>query len=297
MQGKNIVPLLAACLATTIVVWTAPEKPLAAGGGVCPALADADDDFLPDGVEWTMLTSAADADTDGDDQSDFIEVLKNTDPRHANLPVPDDYQMRVVMAGPSPLGGDPLVWMHTFILLPNCKATGITSFAMWAEVPWLPSLRIPLDAFLPNMVFRERLVGDGSWLQVSVPLVPPSLILSIGNCTFRAQATIAGHTVSSGMQLVPAQGDLLAMVPVGTDGQFVFQSLSPTVAVDGDSSQSNRVCMLDLKEVGSGPGGTQYEILDASCEDANELECASTCPDSIGWIITVPGGIGLLGGN
>ena len=136
-----------------------------------------------------------------------------------------------------------------------------------------------------------------AWLIPLIPAISFLLILSIGNCTFRAQATIAGHTVSSGMQLVPAQGDLLAMVPVGTDGQFVFQSLSTTVAVDGDSSQSNRVCMLDLKEVGSGPGGTQYEILDASCEDANELECASTCPDSIGWIITVPGGIGLLGGN
>jgi hypothetical protein len=60
---------------------------------------------------------------------------------------------------------------------------------------------------------------------------------------------------------------------------------------------TNKVCVLDLNEVGSGPGGVVYEIVDADCQDANELECGAGCSQSIGSILTIPGGQAALRGQ
>ena len=69
--------------------------------------------------------------------------------------------------------------------------------------------------------------------------------------------------------------------------------LTNRLSADG----SNKVCVLDLSEVGSGPGGVVFEIVDADCEDCNELECGASCSDSVGWVITIPGGHTTLGGG
>jgi hypothetical protein len=48
-------------------------------------------------------------------------------------------------------------------------------------------------------------------------------------------------------------------------------------------------------EAGSGPGGTVFEVMAASCEDCNDVECSSQCPQSVGWVVTIPGGLTGLG--
>jgi hypothetical protein len=54
---------------------------------------------------------------------------------------------------------------------------------------------------------------------------------------------------------------------------------------------------LELQEVGSGPGGTHYQVVGADCTDCNELECVqAACALCLGWVIIMPGGLGVIGG-
>lgn len=307
MQGKFSVALLAVGFATTAVVWLLPSEAVKASAGTDGALVDADDDFLPDAVEWAVLTNAASPDTDGDTIPDFVEVVGGGNPRRENAPLPADQQMRLVISGPQPGSAVPLTWMHVFlrVLTPDNAvvggSAGITSFDTWLEMPSLPGLRFPLNAFAAAGVeYRERVTAnDGIWLQVSIPLVSEAVLRAVLPCTIYAESTIAGRALVSGAQLVQVQGDIATLVAFG-DGRFVLQTIRPlpaTTAGGGFTPESNRVCVLELEEVGSGPGGTVYEVVDAECEDANELECSSACPESIGWIFTIPGGSGTLGGQ
>jgi hypothetical protein len=99
--------------------------------------------------------------------------------------------------------------------------------------------------------------------------------------------------LSSEVNLFNVQGDIASVVPFG-DGRFVFQTIAAPV---NTSNLSNKVCVLELAEVGTGPGGSIFEITHASCEDCNELECAVTCPQTVGWILTLPGGLSALAPN
>ncbi len=74
------------------------------------------------------------------------------------------------------------------------------------------------------------------------------------------------------------------LVPFGQG--HVLQSIGVLPAMP---PVSNRVCELTLQAVS--PGSNQFEIIDAECKDCNELECGSSCPQSIGSFMTIPGGL------
>ena len=63
---------------------------------------DTDGDFLPDVVEWVVLTDSTNPDTDGDNTPDFVEVVEGGNPRFETPPMPADQQMRLVVTGPTP---------------------------------------------------------------------------------------------------------------------------------------------------------------------------------------------------
>lgn len=304
MQPKHIVPLIAAGLATTFVAWRTPIGSVAAGGtGDSAATLDTDGDFLPDAVEWVLLTNANAVDTDGDEVSDFVEVIEAGNPRHESAPLPPDQQMRLIITGPSPASSDPRTWMHVFHRVMTSKdgagagVSAIQSFQVWLQGPLLPGLQIPLNVLASGeVVYRERVTdNEGVWVQFSVPLVSQSVLSAALPCTIWAETTVAGKSLASGQTLIPAGGNIATLVPY-ISGRYVFQSLSP-FAPSAGSSQSNQVCVLDLDEVSVGPAGTTYQVVGANCEDANELECSSSCQDSLGWTMTIPGGTGLIGGN
>ena len=92
-------------------------------------------------------------------------------------------------------------------------------------------------------------------------------------------------------------------MPWDASGRYVLQSITSSsyaTQVQGAGSQgtetveTNQVCVLDLAQVGDGPGGVVYEVTAADCEDANELECSSSCSASVGWVLTIPGGVELI---
>ena len=304
MQAKHIVTLMAAGLATTFVAWHGYSRAVAVGSGdESAATIDTDGDFLPDAVEWVVLTNANNPDTDGDQTPDFVEVVEAGNPRHESMPLPPDQQMRLVITGPSPASADPRTWMHIFHRVMTSQTgvgaglSAIESFQVWLQGPLWPGVRFPINALAAGeVVYQERVTANqGVWVQLSIPLVSQEILSAVLPCTIWAETTVAGHALASGQTLVNAGGSIATLVPF-THGRYVFQALSPFMPVPG-FSESNRVCVLVLQELTVGPAGTTYQVTYADCEDANELECSASCQASIGWTMTIPGGTGLIGGQ
>ena len=259
-------------------------------------LSDTDDDFLPDVVEWAVLTSASAPDTDGDLCADFVEVVQRGTPRQPGVVRPVDHEMRVVVTAPSP-GASPTdpTWLHIFFRFVG-ETSLMTSFQTWIELPALPGIQIPIAMFgFPSVVFRERQTPtDGLWVQFSVPMVSEAMLRAVLPCTIRAEAVIGGRTVAAGVKLFDVQGVTCTLVPFDRE-RLALQSIGQLGG--GSSSGSNRVCVLMLQQVGSGPGGAVFQVVDADCEDCNELECGASCTQSRGWVFSIPGGIETITGG
>jgi len=305
MHRKIPLLLVAAGLATTYVVVAAPHQSMAANGGNGSSVADVDTDgdFLPDVVEWIALTDSTNPDTDGDQISDFVEVIEGGQPRHESAPLPADQQMRVFVTGPEPGGADPRTWMHVFlrVMPPGGSTTGsghIQTFHTWLENPALPGVQFPLNGFATaGAVFREQVTAEhGVWVQLSVPMVSEAVLQTVLPCTIWAETTVAGQQLQSGQKLIPVPAGVASVVPFG-DGRYVVQTLSPIPSTSTLSVETNKVCILTLEEDTTGPAGTTYIVTAADCESANDLECETSCSQSVGWTITIPGGTELLTGN
>jgi hypothetical protein len=252
-------------------------------------LLDTDGDFLPDAVEWAVLTSSTNPDTDGDQVPDFVEVVQRGHPRAPGEPLPTDQEMRIVVTG----SGGGATWMHLFVRLIEPGAT-MTSFQAWLELPAFPSVRLSFDVLAQGpAILNSRAMGaEGLWVQLSVPLVSMQVLHSILPCSIHAESVVGGRFLRSGVHLFDVQGVTSSLVAYD-DELFAVQSIATMTHAGG--GLSNRVCLLDLVETGCGPAGAVYTVVDAYCDDCNEVECAPNCPGAIGWILLIPGGTGVLG--
>jgi len=308
MHGKTPILLLAASFATLYVAWLRPSPAVAAtgSGGSSAAEVDADGDFLPDVVEWVALTSSAHPDTDGDQITDFVEVVEGGRPRHESPSLPPDDQMRVFLTGAGPANPNQATWLHVFYRVMSGAGGGaaagagsIQSFACWLQNPAVPGFAFPINVLAScSLVYRERQTAhDGTWIQLSVPLVSESLLQALLPCTIWVETTVAGQQLTSGQKLISVPSGVATLVPF-VDDRFVIQTLSPVPSTStGLSVETNKVCLLTLEEDTTGPAGTTYVVTEADCEDANDLECETTCSQSVGWTITIPGGTAVLSGN
>ena len=299
--------LLAASLATVYVAWTIPASLVTATGGSGGSVAevDTDGDFLPDVVEWVTLTDSSKLDTDEDQIPDFVEVIEGGQPRHESASLPPDHQMRVFLTGPVPGAANEPTWLHVFYrIMPTASgaataAGSIQSFSCWLENPAVPGLAFPINVLAScGGYYRERATAShGTWVQFSVPMVSGALLHSLLPCTIWVETTVSGQQLSSGQKLIPVPAGIATLVPY-VDDRYVIQTLSPVPTTStGLSVETNKVCLLTLEEDTTGPAGTTYIVTEADCEDANDLECETTCSQSVGWTITIPGGTELLSGS
>jgi hypothetical protein len=289
MLGKIAFSLLA-LTATVAVVCSARSERVRADETLPPPLVDSDDDMLPDCVEWAVMTSATNPDTDGDSSPDFVEVVQKGRPRSAGDPLPTDQEMRIVVTGPPPGSENNLAWMHLFVRV--IEPGQLTSFTAWIEFPQLPGVRFSFDMLsLGAAVFRDRDAGAaGRWIQLSVPMLSTNLLQQLLPCSIQIESVLGGRQLRSGVNLFNVQGNVSTLVPFD-QGRFAVQTIGPIAYGSGPGVLSNRVCLIELEEIGSGLGGTVYEVVDANCEDCNEIECSPNCHESVGWILTIPGGL------
>ena len=293
MLAKKLTSLLAACIAVTATWLALPDERATAHAWELGILDDSDNDFLPNCVEWAVMTNSASPDTDGDGTGDFVEVVQRGQPRQPGAPLASDQEMRIVVTGPGIGVGPQTAWVHLFFRFVGATPP-ISNFDVWVDLPQYPGIRIPLAILAAGaIVFRDRVTAqDGYWAQVSVPIVSLSFLQLFLPCSFNAEAMIGGRYVHSGVQVIDMNGVVSTLVPYGD--HFAIQTVTPIPL--SPTAVSNRVCLIELEEIGSGPGGTIYRVADAFCDDCNELECDASCPLSIGWILTIPGGLATLGG-
>jgi hypothetical protein len=291
MLGRFVLSLLTVGMAVALTLRTPSDSVRA---GAIDPLQDSDDDFLPDCVEWAVLTSATNPDTDADNIPDFVEVVQRGTPRLAGSALPMDQEMRIVITGPQGSSSGP-TWMHLLLRLAE-PTTQLTSFHAWIEFGMLPGLQIGFDMFaLGPAVLRQRNAGaEGIWITYSVPLVSAAVVHQVLPCSVQAEAVIGGRYLRSGVNLFDVQGSIATLAPFGQDS-YAVQTIAP---MQGGGGSSNRVCVVTFQECGTGPGGTVYEVTHADCEDCNELECVlASCAQSLGWLINIPGGLGVMGPN
>lgn len=293
-----ILKVKALLLTLTLVsaaVLSSPSKTEELRADVPCALVDNDGDFLPDCVEWVVLTDPQRADTDSDGLPDFVEVVQRGSPRRFGAARPLDHEMRVVVtAVRNPAGGSE-TWLHLLFRFVGTSSL-LTSFQPWLQVQTLPGVSLPLESLTSGpVVFNQRSDPlQGLWVHVAMPLACESLLRCVLPCTIGADAVIGGRSLRSATKLFDLRGTVATLVPFDGGG-FAVQSIAATSPFAG--GDSNKVCVLSLRQVGSGPAGTVYEVTDAICDDCNDLECGVGCPNAIGIVITLPGGVETITGG
>ncbi len=262
--------------------------------GVDPFL-DSDDDFLPDAVEWAVVTSPENGDTDRDGVPDFVEVVQRGSPLTLRAPMPQDHEMRVVVNS-TPVGtsGARQTWLHLLFRFMG-ETSLLTSFQSWIQISQMPGIPIGLDGLgSGQMVLRQRQVSnEGLWVSLSVPMGSEQMLRQLLPCTIAAQARIGGRDIRTGVKLFDIRNTTATLVPF-REG-FAVQSISPAAPMAGGGS--NRICVLGLTEAGNGVSGTIYRVATAECDDCNDLECGVGCPETVGWVFVVPGGIETITGG
>jgi hypothetical protein len=257
-------------------------------------LQDTDGDFLPDVVEWACLTNPQNPDTDADGFGDFVEVVQRGNPRRVGMPVPVDHELRIVVTATEGQGGVVETNLHLLFRFMG-EPSLLTSFRPWLQMAAFPGVEIPLGSLANGATAIEQHTdpNEGLFVRILVPLASESVLRSVLPCTIGARATIGQRNISTAVPLFDVHGVTATLVQYDDYG-YAVQSIGVAPTFQGSS---NRVCVVQLTRMGSGPRGTCYLITHAYCDDCNGLSCSLDCPDHVGWIIEVPGTAGGLTGG
>lgn len=268
-------------------------------------LEDADGDFLPDVVEWSVLSDPLQGDTDGDGIGDFVEVVQFGSPITAGLAQAQDHETRVVVTlEEDPVLGE-MVWVHYLFRFMG-QAGGPIRFEPWIDAGGVQvPFSIPVGS--PHVVIQQRVdPHEGTWLVMSTRLIQRAAFQAVMPCTLGADVGIGSLDLSVGSHVFTVDGDFCYLVPLGDRSTASGVATAPEFAVQQGSSRqndrnpfanSNKLCVMQLRRIGGTAGAALYETHDPECEEALGLECSTKCPQSEGWTLILPDGLAPLTGN
>lgn len=263
---------------------------------------DTDGDLLPDSLEWVLCTDPLAADSDGDGSFDFVEAVHYSfalDNRDAPAL---DHGMRPVVTTERGSNGGSRVWIHLlfqFVGVPSPVGV-VQQFSPWVD---LGAGRLPFDLLGSGIpLLRLQPLPDGSTLVMLSTDVGP-----LGNftaarfpVTVGADALLGTKAVSSGVHLNVAQGELISMTPnlfYTKPDLFAVRSTQSPRNKPNPFQNANKVCVMDIQAIGSGPAGVIYEVSDARCQTAQGLNCGPECSQMMGWTFTLPSGAPAITGG
>ena len=298
MVRRHFASLAAASGLAALIVCLADEvqgeRTLSANSG--DYLADTDGDLLPDVVEWAVLTHDQLSDSDGDGIGDFLEVVQFGAPLQYGQPMAQEHEMRPVITLEVGNNGQEFVWVHLLFRFMGSGTSQLQGLVPWVStggqvIPF--SISPSLSGFTVKAVMDPL---DGVMVIVSTRLVDLQTFHALLPCTVGADAQIGAVAYSAGTYLGIHEAELVHLVPLGPKG---FALHSPG-RQGGDSSQSgytNKICVIQLEEVGTSSAGTVYEAVDPDCEPASGLRCSVRCKESGGWTIILPKGVTTITGG
>jgi hypothetical protein len=292
---SNVVSV-AGCVALTLVsallvTSQVGEEPQAVAQNLGP-FPDADDDFLPDAVEWVLLTDPDSADTDDDGAIDYIDALGFSQRDPLVAPSLADHSARFVAASSIDDAGRRKIWLFLLMHVVGGNPSSIESFDVFVEsngvsVSLLPilgtgqiysrSFSDPLNEHL-FAIYAFELLDE----QISNHLQPLCLGASI---------TLDGLNFTNDLPVFEAEGVMSTLADFG-DGRVAVQTLGGDTPVQSVWT-NNRICTLDIVPITT----TLYQVFRSGCETFEGLYCPPGCRNLTGRTFTLPGGLGAVTGH
>lgn len=258
---------------------------------------DTDGDLLPDVLEWVLLLDPRRRDTDGDGTDDFLHAVQHRVPTTVATPIPRalDHEMRLVATVARDSSASSQLWLHFLFRFVGDRLPAIPTFSPFLDHR---SQRFPLGELLGHGTVRMTTLThpiEGIYLLMSMQVVSEETLSRLMPCTIGVEAQIGGRVLASGSYLQSLDGRSTTLVPVGVN-EVVVQTLAPQDA-DNPFWTSGRVCACRLSVISNSPSGVWCEIETARCERRGNLRCPPTCESSVGSIIHVADGLGVLTGG
>ena len=176
-------------------------------------------------------------------------------------------------------------------------SAGNSSLNTWIQLPDGPQISLNGIASNPVAFEMTEVPGEGTWVHVTVPLASENVIRQLLPCSIGATANIGGREIQTAMPLFDHVGTTVSLVRFDDDLVAIQAIGLPQGGPGGGVNSTNRVCVLELRVIGTGPGGTVVTVVSADCVDYNDLECAPLCTQSVGSTFTIPGGPEVITGG
>ena len=167
---------------------------------------DADGDFLPDALEWALMTDPQVADTDEDGVDDFIEVVQNGFPLENDAPRPKDHEMRVLATTRVDNAGESQFWLHLLFRSMSGLEAPLEGFVPWIDVG---GVKYPIHGLLAGAPLHSRVLhrdDEGTLVLVSLLVATERAARSLLPFSFGVSAKLGGRPITSSTYYMDVEG-------------------------------------------------------------------------------------------
>lgn len=263
-----------------------------------PPLLDTDGDFLPDNLEWVLLSDPTRRDTNSDGRNDLLQAMDYEAPRHKTRALKTRDSMRVLV-NTSGSKKNRLVWITLLLRLASGRLSDLRALQVYMTVG---NRKVLLDPLLPYALedVKTRYIKDqGMLVRLSFRLKLDSVMRYISSTTIGSCGLIGSTLVRSGTVLMDINGYHTLSFFSDTTNDNQGLALQTTGAFEDENPywSLNKLCVLALEMQGVGHGWLICEVTKADCQQESSVRCTSNCGNANGLTFFLPDGGQLLTGR